>query len=120
MFVSPNFFVPLVNHEQLEGATDLNDRGSRWLFMAIGHLRPGVNLAQAAADLNSIGSYLEKTYPKDERQTGFLLAPPGLLGDQFGRPVQAFLAGLMMLAGLILRAACANLGSCLEAPRPLP
>ncbi|HEX4581700.1 MAG TPA: ABC transporter permease, partial [Acidobacteriaceae bacterium] len=111
VFVSPNFFVPLVNHEQLEGSTDLNDRGSRWLFMTIGHLKPGVNLAQATADLNSIGSYLEKTYPKDERQAGFLLARPGLLGDQFGRPVQAFLAGLMLLAGLILLAACANLGS---------
>ena len=33
------------------------------------------------------------------------------MGDQFGRPVRAFLAGLMLLAGLILLAACANLGS---------
>jgi predicted permease len=54
---------------------------------------------------------LEETYPKAERQAGFLLARPNLLGDQFGRPFQAFLAGLMLLAGLILLAACANLGS---------
>jgi cell division protein FtsX len=33
------------------------------------------------------------------------------LGDQFSRPFQAFFAGLMLLAGLILLAACANLGS---------
>src|SRR5206468_528980 len=40
----------------------------------------------------------------------FSLARPGLYGDYLGRPVRAFLAGLMLLAGLILLAACANLG----------
>jgi predicted permease len=111
VFVSPNFFAPLVDREQMEGLNELIDRRSRWLLMVMGHLKPGVTLTQATADLNSIGSYLEKTYPKDECQTGFLLARPGLMGDQFGRPIQAFLAGLMLLAGLILLAACANLGS---------
>jgi predicted permease len=111
VFVSPNFFVPIVNQEQVEGWNGLNDRGSQSLLMVIGHLKAGVTPPQAIADLNSIGSYLEKTYPKDERQMSFLLARPGLLGDQVGRPFQAFLAGLMLLAGLILLAACANLGS---------
>jgi predicted permease len=111
VFVSPNFFVPMVDHEQVDGATDMNDRGSRWVFMVVGHLKPGVTPAQAAADLNSIGAYLEKSYPKDERKVGFLLARPGLFGDQFGPSVREFLVGLMLLAGLILLAACANLGS---------
>ena len=111
VFASPNFFVPKVNQEQIEGWNGLNDRGSSGLLSVIGHLKAGVTPAQATADLNSIGSYLEKTYPKDERQMSFLLTHPGLLGDQFGRPIQAFLAGLMLLAGLILLAACANLGS---------
>jgi predicted permease len=111
VFASPNFFVPKVNQEQIEGWNGLNDRGSSGLLSVIGHLKAGVTPAQATADLNSIGSYLEKTYPKDERQMSFLLTRPGLLGDQFGRPLRAFLAGLMMLAGLILLAACANLGS---------
>src|SRR5207245_5968346 len=56
-------------------------------------------------------SYLEKTYPENERQMSFLLGRPGLMGDLFAPSVQAFLAGLMLLAGLILLAACANLGS---------
>ena len=111
VFISPNFFVPLVDHEQLDGANDLNDRASRWVFMVVGHLNPRVTLAQATADLNSIGSYLEKTYPKDERQAGFSLGRPNLLGDQFAPAVRGFIAGLMLLAGLILLAACANLGS---------
>jgi predicted permease len=111
VFVSPNFFVPMVNHEQIDGEDALNARGSRWVFMVMGHLKPGVTVAQATGDVNSIGASLEKAYPKDERQGSFLLARPNLLGDQFGQPVRAFLAGLLLLAGLILLAACANLGS---------
>ena len=67
--------------------------------------------AQAVADLNAIGSGLEKNYPKDDGQMTFTLARPGFSGDTVGRPVQAFVTGLMLLAGLILLAACANLGS---------
>jgi predicted permease len=110
-FISPNFFVPLVNHGQIDGATDLNDRGVRWIFMVVGHLKPGTSLAAATADLNSIGEYLQKSYPKQERPGGFSLGKPNLLGDQFAPGVKAFIAALMLLAGLILLAACANLGS---------
>lgn len=42
---------------------------------------------------------------------GFSLARPSLFGDQFLDPFTAFMGGLMLLAGLILLAACANLGS---------
>ncbi|MGC2301155.1 MAG: FtsX-like permease family protein, partial [Acidobacteriaceae bacterium] len=80
-------------------------------FDTIGRLKPGVMPAQAVADLNSIGSYLEKTYPKDESRMTFKLVRPGLYGDYLGRPVRAFMAGLMLLTVLILLAACANLGS---------
>jgi predicted permease len=111
VFVSPNFFVPVANHEQIDGSNNLNDRGSRWLMMIVGHLKAGVSPQQAVGDLNSIGGYLEKTYPKDERRADFLLGRPGLLGDQFAPSVKAFLGGLMLLSGLILLAACANLGS---------
>jgi predicted permease len=111
VFFNPGFFVPLVNQDQVEGVNDLNARGKRWLFMTMGHLKAGVTPAQAVADLNSIGSYLEKTYPKDDDQRTFTLARPSLYGDYLGRPVRAFMTGLMLLAGLILLAACANLGS---------
>jgi predicted permease len=111
LFFSPEFFVPIVNQEQVDGGNFLNARGNRWLFEAIGHLNASVTPAQAHADLNSIGAYLEKTYPKDDHQMSFALARPSLYGDYAGRPVRAFMTGLMLLAGLILLAACANLGS---------
>jgi predicted permease len=110
VFYSPNFFVPLVDKELVEGATDLSERGSRGLLQVMGHLKAGVTPAQAIADFNAIGASLEKAYPKNERDMRFALGRPGFLGDQFGGPIQEFVAGLMLLATLILLAACANLG----------
>ncbi len=108
---SPDLFMPMVNQEQIEGTNILEARGIRWIFQTMGHLKAGVTPDQAAADLNSIGAYLEKTYPKDHAQMKFSLTRPGLYGDLLGRPARAFVTGLMLLAGLILLAACANLGS---------
>ena len=110
-FIFPDFWVPIVNQEQVEGLNVLNERGNRNILMVLGHLKPGVTPAQAISDLNSIGTYLEKSYPKDDGHMTFSLARPGLAGDWLGGPLRAFVAGLMLLAGLILLAACANLGS---------
>lgn len=111
VFFFPDVFVPIVNQEQVEGVNFQNARGTRRIFEVMGHLKAGLTPQQAVADLNSIGSSLEKTYPKDDGKMTFTLARPSLYGDALGPPVQAFLSGLMLLAGLILLAACANLGS---------
>jgi predicted permease len=111
VFFNPELFIPIVNAEQVEGDNLFNGRGNRWIFMTLGRLKPGVSVAQATADLNSIGSYLEKTYPKEDDKRTFALVRPSLYGDYLGRPVRAFMTGLMLLASLILLAACANLGS---------
>ena len=110
-FLFPDFWVPLVNQQQVEGANVLNERSNRGILMVLGHLKPGVTPAQAISDLNSVGAYLEKSYPKDDGQMTFTLASPGLAGDWLGGPLRDFVTGLMLLAGLILLAACANLGS---------
>ena len=107
---SPEFFVPLVEDPLLE-ESDLNARGQDELFETMGHLKPGVTPAQAVADLNSIGAYLRRTYPKDVGKMTFALSRPSLYGDFLGKPARAFMAGLMLLTALILLAACANLGS---------
>jgi predicted permease len=77
----------------------------------LGHLKPGVTPAAAASDLNTIAASLAKAYPKDDDGLRFSLSRPGLVGDTLGRPARAFMTGVMFLAGLILLAACANLGS---------
>jgi predicted permease len=110
LFVSPDFFMPIVNQEQVDGENLLNARGNiHGVFEAIGHLKPGVTPAQAEADLNAVGAVLEKTYPKEFGQKRSSLGRAGL--TSFDRAVRAFMTGLMVLACLILLAACANLGS---------
>ncbi|MBZ5522045.1 MAG: ABC transporter permease [Acidobacteriia bacterium] len=111
MFFTPDFYVPIVNQEQVEGVNNLNQRGARWVFMVMGHLKAGVTVGQAVADLNGIAADLQKTYPKEDGQLKFSLARPALYGDRLGPAVQAFVTGLVVLAGLILLAACANLGN---------
>ncbi len=110
LFAYPDFYSPMVNQEQIDGVNVLNARGNTWIYLALGHLKPGVTPSQAIADLNSIGSYFEKTYPKEHEHVRFGLSRPSLYGDSLGSRVEAFLTGLMMLAALILVAACANLG----------
>jgi predicted permease len=111
MFFSPDLFTPIVNQQQIGGVNTLNVRSDHWVWESIGHLKAGVTPAQAVADLNSIGVYLEKTYPNDDGPVSLSLVRPGLYGDFLGRPVRAFVTALMLLAALILLAACANLGS---------
>jgi len=110
LFYSPDLWTPIVNQRQIEGADVLEQRGNRGREV-VGRLKPGVTPAQAAADLNAIAAALAKQYPKEDDGIHFSLARPGLAGDMLGGPVRAFVAGLMLLAGLILLAACANLGS---------
>ena len=108
-FISPDFFLPIVNQQQLDGENLLNARGNmNVLFESFGHLKPGVTPAQADADVNAIGASLAKTYPNEVSHKTSPLAQEGL--TSFGDAVREFVAGLMLLSGLILLAACANLG----------
>ena len=109
MFLAPDFFMPIVNEEQM-GAPSLTTRATEHaVFEALGHLKPGVTPAQAVADVDAVSGYLEKTYPREIVHHGTELSREGLTA--FGPAVRAFVAGLMVLSGLILLAACANLGS---------
>jgi predicted permease len=110
LFFAPAFWVPIVESPLITGSNDLQYRSNHSLFV-VGRLKPGVTPAQATTDLNAVGAWLSKTYPNDDEGIKFSLARPGLLGDMLGGPARAFMTGLMSLAGLILLAACANLGS---------
>jgi predicted permease len=110
VFVSPDFYMPIVNQEEVNTEGLLSARGSdRGVFEVMGHLKAGVTHAQAVADVNAVGAYLEKTYPKEVGRGHASLVHEGL--NAFDRATKEFIAGLMLLSGLILLAACANLGS---------
>jgi predicted permease len=110
LFFAPALWAPIVDSGQIRDSDSLEERGNHNAWV-IGHLKPGVTPASATADLNTIAASLAKTYPKSDDGLKFELTQPGLAGNSLGRPTRAFMGGLMLLAGLILLAACANLGS---------
>jgi predicted permease len=110
----PDFWVPIVDTPLISLDDDLKSRDDRSIEM-IGRLKPQVTAAQATSELNAIAAELQKSYPKEDDGLKFALVQPGLMGNMLGGPVRAFVSGLMLLAGLILLAACANLGSLFSA-----
>jgi predicted permease len=110
LFFAPDLWVPIVNQMQILGESRLNARGLRGIWV-VGRLKSVMSKEQLAGDLNSIATSLAKIYPKEDDGISFFLTRPELMGDFIGKAARAFVAGMMLLAGLILLAACANLGS---------
>jgi predicted permease len=114
LWFMPEIWVPMSMMKAIEGWSWLDDRFSKNTWI-LGRLRDDVTPQQATANLNTIAQQLAKEYPKSDTNLAFELARPGLLGNIMGAPVRAFLLGLGLLAGLVLLAACTNLGSLLSA-----
>jgi predicted permease len=114
LFFAPDLWAPIMNLSQVSGNDFLEERGNHSAW-TIGRLKPNVTPEAATADLNRIANSLAKAYPKADDGLKFSLSRPGLAGNTLGRPTRAFMAGLMLLATLILLAACANLGSLFSA-----
>jgi predicted permease len=108
IFFWPDFWVPMVNEEQVEGYSFLTKRGNHGIFV-LGPLKPGITEQQALQNLNGVAGQLAREYPGDDEGLGFQLAKPGLMGDLLGGPARPFLAAIMALALLVLAAACVNL-----------
>jgi predicted permease len=108
-FLWPDYWVPMMNEEQVEGWDFLHDRIYTPIAV-IGRLRPGVTMQQAADNLNTIARELAKEYPATDKDQSARLIRPGLEGDN-GPIIREFLFSVTVLALLVLLAACANLAS---------
>ena len=108
-FVWPDYWVPMVNEEQVEGWDDLHSRTAVTVTV-IGRLKPGMTPQQATENLNAIAAELAKQYPETDDGQPLRLIHPGLIGDE-GDVIRGFLYSVTVLALLVLAAACANLGS---------
>ena len=58
----PDYWIPMVNEEQIQGYPFLNERGDN-VIAVMGRLKPGVTAQQATANLNIIAGQLAKQYP---------------------------------------------------------
>jgi putative ABC transport system permease protein len=90
---------------------DVAQRNSHFLSV-VARLAPGVTVAAARADMNTVARQLGKDYPQSNGRLGAVVVPirEDLLGD-----VHMELLVLMAAAGCVLLIACANLASLLLA-----
>jgi predicted permease len=79
---------------------------------AVGRLKPGVTLAQARADMDSIAHHLALAYPEADKGVGIALLSmkEDMVGD-----VQPFLLVLLAAVAFLLLISCANVASLLLA-----
>jgi predicted permease len=105
----PDYWIPMVNLEQLEGSNNLHNR-TVMTVTVLGRLKPGVTPQQATENLNAIAAQLAKEYPETDTGVPLRLVRPGLYGDN-GDVIRGSLYSVAGLALLVLVAACANLAS---------
>jgi predicted permease len=115
LFYWPEVWMPMMMEAQVEvGNPWLEQRGTSNAWV-VGRLKPSVTPAQAEANMNAIADDLSRQYPSNDTGLKIKLAHPGLVGDTLGAPMRAFAFGVLILAALVLLAACANLASLLTA-----
>jgi predicted permease len=107
-FIQPTLWVDFYNAPQLVGVGDMESRTSPWTWV-IGRRKPDVSVGQAQDDLNRVAHELAQEYPRSDEKLAIALAEPGYVGNFFGPALHAFLNGVMLLAILVLAAACVNL-----------
>ncbi len=81
-------------------------------FISIARLRPGVSMAQARTEMESIGKHVAAEYPKDDADMGATVSPLGEFDTQGLRTTM-----LMLLAAVafVLLIACVNVANLLLA-----
>jgi len=115
LFYWPEVWVPMMMEPQIEVGNAWLDNRNTWNTFVVGRLKPNVTPAQAEADLNTMAAELTRQYPAENDRLHFRLSKPGLIGDLIGAPAKAFTLGVLLLAALVLLAACTNLASMLTA-----
>jgi predicted permease len=105
-FLMPDIFIPMAN----EGVSWLESRQNQNTWSIV-RIKDGVTQPQVQAELNTIAAGIQRQFPKEEEKLGYTVTRPGLMGDFIAPQARGFLLGVMLLAGIVLLAACANLGS---------
>jgi predicted permease len=126
--IAPEIWTPMTYVEEVEpggiistipsptGNTRLERRGQRWMFVK-GRLMPGATVAQAAANLRVIGKQLQTEYVQTNKafEVSVLATNEVRIHPAADRALLPVAGGLMLVVGLVLLIACANVASMLLA-----
>jgi putative ABC transport system permease protein len=88
-------------------AAQVNNRALR-IFRVVGRLNPGVTIAQAQGEMDTIGDQLAKTYPATNANVTIAVEP---LHEQLVGEARPALLILLATVGLLLLIACANVAN---------
>ena len=114
--IAAEFWVPLAVSEEImpdliTGGDMRTKRDNQWLMLDA-RLRPGVSRTRAEVLLNVIKKRLDDTYRKDEkRHERLTLQTAGGLIAGSATPAFTLMAVLMVVVGLVLLVACANVAN---------
>lgn len=111
----PEVYVPMMMDPLLRPGTQRLTTRSTANFLdtvhMIGRMKPGVSVAQARADLQTIAKQLEQAYPATNRDRAVTVVPARPLHDQIQGTLATFLFSLQAASGLVLLIACVNIGN---------
>ncbi len=96
------------------GATRLDRRGQRWLFVK-GRLKDGETGSRAQAEMALLMNRLAVEYPKSNDKRPVMTAMNVRIHPQADKMLLPVAAGLMVAIGLVLVVACANVANMLLA-----
>ncbi|HXR97041.1 MAG TPA: ADOP family duplicated permease [Terriglobales bacterium] len=113
LFYWPEVFVPMAMQPQIEGHSWLDNPNDFDAWIG-GRLKPGITTAEANANLATVAAQLVHERPVNDGMR-LTVAPIGLGGSTLHQPTAAFGGGVLLLAMLVLLAACANLAALLMA-----
>jgi predicted permease len=118
--LAPEFWIPLAVSEEMmpdlmsEGSSR-NKRENNWVMLDA-RLKPGVSRSQASVLVNVVKKRLDDTYRKDDkRHESVTLQTAGGLIAGSATPAFTLIAVLMVVVGLVLLVACANVANLLLA-----
>ena len=113
--LAPDLWVPLTASSLLGLPRDLfESRRSVWI-MGIGRLAPNVGLGEAQAELSAIAARLAQQYRNENEGRGLAVMQASLFPGDLRGMIAAFIAMLMVVAGLVLVIASTNVAGMLLA-----
>ena len=121
---SPEIWLPLgvydrvANDFETENKSKLDDRAARQL-MLVGRLKPGMTAAGAAPALKNLAANLERTWPVEQKDQTFMVAPLSRFSlstsPSSGHNIKRLAPLLFGMSGVVLLVACLNLANMLLA-----